>query len=185
MGSAGVRILAIDDSPFKKRTRGKCLIVGIIGRGTVIEGVISFYVDIDGRDSTVQLVKAVKRTRFSSQIKVIAINGLSLAGLNIVDLGRAERALGMHVLGITRKKPHPKLLARAITLSDAPDAGEKIALLQRLSKRFPAERIDGFYVQHSWDRKEVSGIFGSAIGLLRLANLVARGVSSGESRGRI
>lgn len=78
---AGSRILALDDSSFGKT--GKSLVIGVVGRKGVIEGILSFSVSVDGSDATKILIARVKRSRFFQQIRLIATNGITFAGLNL------------------------------------------------------------------------------------------------------
>ncbi len=180
----GARILAIDDSFFRKGDKDN-LLVGIIGRMGVVEGVISFRVSVDGDDATRKIIRRTTASRFSDQIRLIALNGVAVAGLNIVDLEEASKRLGMPVVNIVRRKPHSSELAKAIRLRGK-DSERKLALLQRLNASFTTKRMNGFYVQCAGaEPKELSKLLPEAVSLLRLAHFVANGVATGESRGRI
>lgn len=90
MMRSGSRILALDDSALSKKD-GKSLVIGVVGRGNLVEGIISFSVRIDGKDSAELIINAVRASRFRPQIKLIVLNGTVLAGLNVVD---AEKIRG-------------------------------------------------------------------------------------------
>ena len=70
----GVRILALDDSSFSKKDK-TARVFGLIARNEEIEGAVSFLVGVDGKDATEKIIKAVKGSRFKSQIKIIALLG--------------------------------------------------------------------------------------------------------------
>ncbi len=82
MYKKGIRILAVDDGPLDKSGKG-VLVVGIVGREGTIEGVLSFRVDADGSDATERLSATIQKTRFRDQIKLIALNGVTLAGPDV------------------------------------------------------------------------------------------------------
>ncbi len=162
------------------------LIVGIVGREEIVEGVLSFRVEADGDDATDTLIGSARSSRFIDQIRLIAINGTTLAGMNIVDILKVGRALGVPVLAITRKKPHPSMLKRSIRLARPKSYRSKIETIDRISKRSEIYRAQGMYVQAAGiGRKDAAGQIGNCIALLRLAHIVAGGIATGESRGRM
>ncbi len=180
----GIRILAIDDSSFRKSDK-EALVVGVVGRPNVVEGVLSFRVKVDGSDATEKLVSKVVHSRFSDQIKLVAIHGVTLAGLNMVDIIKASRELGIPVVSIVRRKPHGKDLEKAIRAKGVGSA-KRLALLSRLNSKLKIERANGFYVQRSGiSKNEFLGLQRGAVELLRLAHLIANGVATGESSGRM
>ncbi len=178
----GVRILAINDSPFKLTDR-EALVVGIVGRQGIIEGVLSFNVSVDGKDSTEKIMRAIRRSRFADQIKVTALNGTVIAGLNVIDLPTIRKSLGIEPLAITRKKPHPHLLERVARTRSGKERSDAI---KRLNSSLKITRINGYYVQHlNESEKPTAEMVESCVYLLRLAHLVASGVVRGESKGRL
>ncbi|MGC9099309.1 MAG: DUF99 family protein [Candidatus Micrarchaeia archaeon] len=181
---SGVRILSIDDSPFRKGEK-RDLVIGIVSRGSTIEGILSFYVEIDGSDATDKILKKVKESRFSREIKLIAINGITLAGLNIVDIKRLSEVLGVPVIAITRRKPNKKAMENAIKNSGK-DARKKILLLREINSSSNSIHLNGLYIQYiGISRSDLGTFAGEAYQMLRLAHLIASGLVKGESRGRI
>ena len=179
----GVRILAIDDS-ILNRNSGVSLAVGVIGRDGAIEGILSFKATIDGTDSTDLILNALKKSRFSSQIKLIALNGVTLSGLNIIDVDLLNRKTGLPILAMTRKRPRRTYLKRAL-LHDRKRA-EKARLISKLYSRIKTSRMHGYYVQRLGISEEDSSRFAvRAASMLRLAHMIASGVSRGESKGRV
>lgn len=179
----GIRILALDEGAFTKKDK-KVLVVGIIGRDRIIEGMLSFNVKVDGSDATERLLNAIKKSRFIEQMKLITMNGITFGGLNIVDMERISNETKMPIIGITRTKPHKTLLIRAIMKNKG--SKERLKLLRKLHKRISIFRVKGYYVQAiGINAKSVEGFVSTVMSLLRLAHIVATGVSSGESKGRI
>ncbi|MDE1855478.1 MAG: DUF99 family protein [Candidatus Micrarchaeota archaeon] len=180
----GVRILAIDDSAFSKKDK-EALVVGVVGRQDLIEGLLSFSVRVDGSDATGKIISKVRSSHFSDQIRLIALHGVTLAGLNMVDIEKVGRELGVPVVSIIRRKPHSSELEKAIR-SVGKSSSSRLALLKRLNKSMKIERSKGFYVQRAGIKKEEFARFqDSAVHLLRLAHIIANGVATGESRGRV
>lgn len=184
MMKKGVRILALEDSPFSKKG-GKALIIGLVGRDSIVEGMLSFSVDVDGSDSTEMILKSLRRSRFFSQVRVIALNGITLAGLNIVDVHRLSDDLGVSIVAITRKKPHARLLSVAIGKRGR-DVKEKKAMLKSLWGEIGLKRTQGYYVQYLAGIEEPSDeLVRVSAGMLRLAHIIASGLGRGESSGMV
>jgi endonuclease V-like protein UPF0215 family len=180
----GIRILAIDDSSFSKKDK-EALVVGVVGRQDLIEGVLSFHVKVDGSDATGKIISKVKRSHFRDQIKLVALHGVTLAGLNMVDLRRVSGELKTPVVSIIRRKPHADELEKAIK-SAGRGASKRLALLKEMNAMMPIRRHAGFYVQHAGIKADdFAKLQENAIRFLRLAHMIANGVSSGESKGRI
>ncbi len=142
----GIRILALDDSRIRKG-EGTVLVVGMVGRSGIVEGVLSFRVEVNGCDSTDKIMRAVRASRFSDQIRLVAINGTTVAGMNVIDISMVGSALGMPVLGITRKRPHPEHLKRSMAAAGIGGVKEKIRILDRTARLAKTDRVHGFYVQ--------------------------------------
>ncbi len=184
MQKPGIRIAAFDDGPFEKRS-GSTIVIGVIGREHFIEGILSFRVKIDGNDSTEKLVSAIKNSKFSQQVKVVVLNGITFAGLNVIDVTELHKLTGLPTIAITRKKPHPKLLKNAIKKSEI-DAEEKIKIVREIEKNTKIIKAKKFYMQTLGINKEDAlKIADNAFELLRIAHLVASGVTLGISKGRI
>jgi hypothetical protein len=180
----GARILAIDGSAYRKQDADS-LIVGVVGREDEVEGVLSFRVQVDGEDSTKMIIRSASRSRFYDQIRLVAVHGVTLAGLNVVDLPSLGRELGIPVVGVVRRRPHAGELEKAVRASGIA-VERKLALLRKIRKGSEAFRMEGFYFQAAGITKdELRGVSGSAVRFLRLAHIIANGVARGESRGRI
>ena len=183
----GIRILALEDSPIKRnKPDSKCLLVGVVARPDIIEGVLSFNVTVDGDDSTQIIINKVKGSRFYDQIRLIAINGNTVAGMNVVDIGEVSKKLKMPLVAITRKRPHPGKLKLSIKKACPKNYKTKAAILERTAKNASVARIGGYYVQFAGAKRvELRKHVSSCADLLRLAHIIASGISSGESRGRL
>jgi endonuclease V-like protein UPF0215 family len=181
----GSRILAIDDSSFSKKDK-QTLIVGVVGRDDETEGIVSFRINVDGSDATEKIIRKVKASRFYDQIKLIAIHGITLAGLNVVDIANVSENLEIPVITVLRKKPHRGELEKALRAARVADFKMRLALLRKINKMAKVERVNGFYVQCiGIETKEISGLLEKSVRFLRLAHIIANGIARGESKGRI
>ena len=193
----GARIIAITSGPIARKSREKklmadTLIVGVIGRRSVIEGVLSCYIECDGNDATRKIIRMISRSRFKEQIKIIALNGIALAGLNMVDVDLIEKKLKVDAIIITRDNPRPlKLLAAIEAYKNEStnrkinvDVDEKRLLVEKANAR-KVFHEQGLYIQTKNEIGNVRSSIVQCFELLRLSHMIARGVKTGESKGRI
>lgn len=179
----GIRILALDDSPFTKGDTSS-RIIGVVGNKGAVEGVLSFNVAIDGDDATERLIYRVKSSKFAEQIKVVVTNGITFAGLNIIDIGKVSSSLEVPVIAVTRRKPQKGLLEKAV--SHCADHAGKMEILEALSKRAEIIRMENYYIQSiGIGNESIKHILADSVRLLRLSHMIAGGVARGESKGRL
>ncbi len=180
----GIRILAIDDSTIFSFEEN-VLVVGVIGRRDMLEGIVSFKVIKDGDDATEKIKKAVKNSRFREQIRIIVLNGTVVAGMNVVDLIKLKKELNIPIMAITRKTPHPDMLKKCITSSEKHDYINKLKILDSNIKSAKINGIRNMYVQSvGINKKDIAKHFENSVRLLRIAHIIANGVARGESKGR-
>jgi hypothetical protein len=181
---SGIRIMSIGTGPAGI---GKTILIGIISRNGTIEGAVSTKITVDDIDSTEKVIALLKKSRFSDQVRLIVMNGIGLAGLNIVDIYRVAAETECGVLSITRKKPHPNQLVnalRALARDTGTDTKQRIALVNKI-KMANMFRSSAFYAQTTMKKEDAAKFIPQAVEQLRLVHIIARGISTGESKGRI
>jgi endonuclease V-like protein UPF0215 family len=181
----GVRVLAVASGPVEGKKRA--LVVGIVQRELTIEGVLSTTVEVDGTDSSYRIAEMLRKSRFRQQVKIVVFDGIALAGLNLIDPKRISKSLGVDVLIITRRKPRKRALVNALKkYSEASGKGVdgRLEVLEG-SDALAGYAWAGLHVKTTAKTVEGEGLTNSAFEALRLAHIVARGVSSGESKGRV
>ncbi len=189
MLKSGARFVAFASGPLGKEklaATGTTLVIGVVAKKESIEGILSFSVAVNGTDATESIIKAIKLSRFGSQIRVVVLNGIALAGLNVVNIGELAKN-GFEVMVITRHKPRPSKLLYALKMfskKSGKQVGERIEIVKEFAKKKP-ERISGFYIQSTMQKSDYMQICNHAISALRLAHLIASGISKGESKGRV
>ena len=179
----GIRIASFCTGPVsgRKRTTLFCVIM----RKDTIEGMLSSDIDVDGFDGEKKIVQMLKRSRFSRQVGLIALNGVALAGLNVVDIAKLSEIAGIPVIAVTRNEPRRSMMEDAIRKHckrDANAAKKKIMAL-RSAEKF--HRAGGFYVCSSAQLGGINRLVAPAAAGLRIAHMAARACSTGESRGRL
>lgn len=178
----GARVLGIDDSAFTKKD-DKVLIVGVVWRSGVVEGVLSTYVKRDGLDSTMKLERMVRKSRFYPQLRMVVMHGATLAGFNIVNIKELSRKLALPVIAVTKRKPHALKVKRA--LRNLSDWEKRWKLMESAGK---ALKVGNVYAQTAGieedDARRFLTKFGGMPEPVRLAHVIGSGIVRGESHGK-
>jgi endonuclease V-like protein UPF0215 family len=180
-------LLGIDDRPVTKGSTDGVVIVAVMTEGPdLVEGVAVTRFPVDGPDATRFLSGWVEGLRFLPAVHAIVLGGITIAGLGVVDLAELAGRTGVPVIAVNRKDPRNHRLDEALR---AAGLEERLAIVERSPEAF---RIDTrFYLSCSGASPEDAARLlrgctaKSALPEpLRLAHLIARAVSSGQSRGR-
>lgn len=181
----GARYIAIVSGPIAKTK--KTLLVGVIFRNDYIEGLLSSKISVDGTDSTDQIIKMICASRFMDQIKVLLFNGIALAGLNIIDTKALEDRLGAKIVLLNKRRQNANELINALkefSKTNKVDVTKRIDLVDR-SRSLVSLKVDILFLQSSLDKAYLRYFAERAFESLRIAHIVASGISKGESKGRL
>lgn len=180
-------VVGFDDGPFPRDRRGDVLVVGAVFAGHRLDGVLSARIRKDGANATRVLAETVERSRFAAHLQAVMLQGIALGGFNVVDIQALHRRLGLPVLVVMRRRPDPAAIRRA--LERVPGGARKWA---RIEVAGPVERSGRVYIQRAGLPPEAARALIAATTVngdvpepLRTAHLIAGGVVSGESRGRV
>lgn len=180
-------VIGFDDAPFSDAHRGDVLVVGAVYAGERLSGVLSGKVRRDGANATRVLAGLVRGSHFYPHLHAVLLQGIAVAGFNVVDLDGLHDALGIPVLVIARKRPDLNAIRRAL-FERVPGGVRKWRLIERAG---PMESLAGVFVQ----RKGLSlseaerlihqfAINGHIPEPLRSAHLIAAGIALGQSTHR-
>ncbi|HKA88863.1 MAG TPA: DUF99 family protein [Haliangiales bacterium] len=179
--------IGFDDAPFPRRHRGDVLVVGAAFSQLRFEGVVSCRVRRDGRNATDALATAVGGSKFAPHVKVVLLQGIALAGFNVVDIHRLAATLARPVIVVMRRLPRLDKVRRAL-LERTRGGAAKWALIEAAGAPEP---IAGVWVQRAGIDLPLAGQLVASLQAngwipepLRVAHLIAGGVTTGESRGR-
>ncbi len=187
LGRALSNVVGFDDSPFPFEHRGDVRVVGAVCARTRLDGVLATAVRRDGANSTERLIECVRSSRFSDHVRGVLLQGIALAGFNVVDIGRLSTELGVPVLVVVRKQPRMQMVKDAL-LDRTPGGAEKWGLIESFG---PLEKLGALWVQRiGLTTREAEELLaattshGNIPEPLRLAHIIAGGVETGASRGR-
>jgi len=187
MGQLRTNVIGFDDAPFPREHRGDVLLVGTVCSRTRLDGVISGYVRRDGSNATRVMVETIRSSQFAEHVRAVLLQGIAVAGFNVVDVHALHAELGMPVLAIVRHRPDFAAIRRAL-FARVRGAERKWRLIERAGDLEP---LRGVYVQrvgitldHARELMAATTLHGNLPEPLRLAHLIAGGVTTGASRGR-
>jgi endonuclease V-like protein UPF0215 family len=180
-------VIGFDDGPFAHDHRGDVLVVGAVFAGLRLEGVLSGKVRRDGVNSTRVLADLITRSRYAPQIQVVLLQGIALAGFNVIDLPGLHQRLQIPVVAVARRAPDFAAIRRAL-LNQIKGGSRKWRLIEQLG---PMEPVAGVFVQRAGlSLREAQtlierlAVHSALPEPLRTAHLIAGGIVLGESRHR-
>jgi endonuclease V-like protein UPF0215 family len=181
-------VVGFDDAPFSRAHRGDVLIVGAVYAGGRLDGVLSARARRDGANATRVIADCVQRSRFLPQLHAVLLQGIAVAGFNVVDVHALHRALGLPVLVVARRRPDLAAIRSAL-LNHVRGGARKWQLIERAG---PMEPLAGLYVQRIGIAREPAAALLRRLAVnsvvpepLRTAHLIAGGVTTGESTSRV
>jgi endonuclease V-like protein UPF0215 family len=185
-----IRVLGIDDSPFEFGDSSALVVGALIRPPSYLESVMKTEVAVDGRDASKKVADMVLGSRYRDQIKLVLIDGIALAGFNILDLDFIHSTLEIPVLTVTRDLPDFAKMQTAL-MKYFPDWRDRVELLKRHALReIPTEHKPLYASGLGLEWKEfeelvrISTVRGAVPEPLRVAHLIATAMVRGESHGR-
>lgn len=209
-----MNVIGFDDGPFPREHRGDILLVGVVCSGTRVDGIVSGRIRRDGVDSTRRVVELVRASQFGEHVQAVMFQGIAVGGFNVIDIHGLSEALKVPVLVVVRRAPDMDAVKRALFSKTPTSrhavlgAAKKWALIERagtleplgVSRRslkmprpsgLPPTTPQRLWIQRaglSLDeaRRVVARttLHGNIPEPLRLAHLIAGGITTGKSRGR-
>ncbi len=185
-----IRILGIDDASFNLYQDKKTMLIGAIFRGgSFLDGVLKTEVEIDGTDSTYQIIEMIKNTKHKD-IRIIMLDGLGFAGFNLVDLELLFKETRLPVITVVRQMPNFDAIKSAI--KNLENKEFYYNCIEKAGKPKQVETQPGkfIYIQYTGitfsDATKIVRLSSTRSLIpepIRVAHLIATGVALGESRG--
>jgi endonuclease V-like protein UPF0215 family len=180
-------VIGFDDAPFASDYIGPVPVVGAIFTGLKLTGVVIGAVEKDGADATRQLAGLVAESRFAEHVQLVMLQGIALAGFNVVDAFDLHETLGLPILVVARKLPDLAAIRHAL-LTQLPGGVQKWALIEQLGPLEPAGHVFvqrvGLSLEQARAVVERFAVHSHLPEPLRTAHLIAGAVANGQSRGR-
>lgn len=180
-------VVGFDDAPFSRAHRGDVPMVGAVFAGTRFDGLLTGKVRRDGANATDRIARLVDASRFREHIQLILLQGIAMAGFNVVDIARLHRRLGLPVLVAARRRPDMDAVRSAL-LAQVAGGARKWRIIEKTGPMEPAAGIfvqrAGLDLQEADDLVSRLAVHGRLPEPLRVAHLIAGGLTTGHSRGR-
>ncbi len=181
-------VVGFDDAPFAGEIRGDVPVVGTVFCGERLEGVLLGRVRRDGANATRVLAELVAGSKYAAHLQLVFLQGIALAGFNVIDLPRLHATLGIPVITITRHRPDLAAIEDALRRR-VPGGVRKWRLIGRAGNMEP---LGGVWVQRvgiaAAEAERVIRRFarhGKIPEPLRAAHLIAGALATGQSTGRV
>jgi uncharacterized protein len=181
-----IRVMGVDDTPFVKQNGEPVSVAGVVCANTRFEGMLWTEVDEDGDNATEVLITQILKSKFYEQLHLVLLDGVALAGFNVVDLQKLSVALGLPCVTLMRKPPDLHKMRQA--MQHVSHTSEKI---NRMEAAGPIHSCAPFVYQVVGLDPEVTlqvlerlTDTGHVPEALRLAHLIGAAVKLGESTRR-
>ena len=185
-----IRLLGVDDSPFTF-TEKYTTVIGVVMRGgEYLECVLKSQVAVDGSDATPVCKEMIQNTRHKKQLKAMLLDGIALGGFNVVDIDEVYSATNLPVITVTRDKPDFEMIKKALQ-KNFEDWKEKLNLMKKGKLHKIKTMYNPIYVkfvglsiEEAKEIIKISTIRGVIPEPIRVAHLIASGITKGESYGK-
>jgi endonuclease V-like protein UPF0215 family len=185
-----IRILGIDDSPFNFNQKFSTVIGVVMRGGEYLDCVLSRTITVDGIDSTNVCVDMVNKTRYKEQLRAIMIDGIAFGGFNIINIKELFNETGVPVISITRDEPNYESMKKVL-INNFKNWKSRFNIIQEGDLHKINTNYKPIYIKYigisNIEAKEIiklSTIRGVIPEPIRIAHLIASGITKGESYGK-
>ncbi len=174
-------VIAFDDCQFDRQHRGDVGLIGAVFAGARLDGVVSGRVRRDGANAATVMAKLIFDSRFVEHLQLIMLQGIAVAGFNVVDVFELHAVTDLPILVVSKKEPDFGAIHDTLTLR-VRGGRRKWRIIERLG---PMEKMRGVWVQRvglTPDEVEVIlqrfALSGNYPEPLRAAHIIASGVAA-------
>lgn len=179
-------ILGIDDGPFSISKDEVVPLVGVLTQAsTPLEGVAVNQFPVDGKEATQFYSRWIRSMRWYESIQAVMINGITVAGLGVININRLSSLLSLPVLSMTRHATNDEELREALTTAGYT---ERISILDQIPPSHQYQ--EGIYLAVAGvDKGRADKILTASLEKarmpepVRIAHLIATAIKKGESKG--
>lgn len=181
-----IRVLGIDDAPFTPHSQEMVDVVGVVFRGGhFLDGFMRTKVQVDGTDATEKIAAMITRSPHYKQLRIVMLDGVTMAGFNVVDIGDLHELVKLPVIAMTREEPDFEEIKKALQhLPDAEKrwnsiarAGGMTAIRTRLGESPVYAHITGVAKETAERILRITSTRSNVPEPLRVAHIIASGLT--------
>ena len=181
-----IRVIGIDDAPFDKFKKGNVAVIGAVFRGgSFLDGVLSTKARIDGNNATKKIIEMINKCKFKPQLQCIFLDGIAVAGFNIIDVKELNKKTNLPVIIVIRRQPDIANIKKTLIKIKQKN---KIKLIEKAGNVIQTNNIfvqlTGIDLEGAKKILKVVCTRSLIPEPIRLAHLIASGVTVGESKGK-
>jgi uncharacterized protein len=136
-------VIAFDDAAFDRAHRGDVPLIGVVFAGTRLDGVLRGSVRRDGVNSARTMAALIGGSKFVEHLQLIMLQGIAVAGFNVVDVFSLHEETRLPVLVVAKKQPD-FVAIRAALHERVRGGAKKWRIIERLG---PMESVGRVHVQ--------------------------------------
>jgi len=181
-----IRVIGIDDAPFDKFKKGKVLVVGAVFRGgSWLDGILSTKVQVDGNNATKNIADMINKCKYKPQLQCIFLDGIAVGGFNVIDVKELNKKTELPVIVIIRRRPDIENIKRILIKLNKKNKIESIENAGQVHKAGKIYvQLKGLNLEKAKEILKITCTRSHIPEAIRLAHIIASGITYGESRGR-
>lgn len=117
-----LRVLGVDDAPFVKEEGASVPLCGVICSGVRLEGMVWGQTVKDGTDATEAIAAMLSGSKFAEQLHLVLLDGITVGGMNVIDLPALSAATGLPCASVMRRAPDLVAFRRVVDRLPDPEA---------------------------------------------------------------
>ncbi|MGC9103354.1 MAG: DUF99 family protein [Candidatus Methanodesulfokora sp.] len=107
-----IRVLAVDDAPFRKGVDKLTFIVCLLFRDLILEKAIKTKIEVDGSDAEERIVEVVDSLK--GEVNILMLHGTTMGGFNMIDLSSLHKKIGIPIVSFLDRAPRDELVVHAL-----------------------------------------------------------------------
>jgi endonuclease V-like protein UPF0215 family len=179
-------IIGFDDAPFDRNSNESVPVVGAVYAAHRMDGILIGKITRDGGDATRVIGNLVAKSKFSGHVQLVMLQGIAMAGFNVVDVKRLGHELNLPVLVVARRQPDFSAIQRAL-VNHVKNGRQKWNWIANLGAMEPIDAVFvqrvGISIEQADDVIKRFAVHSHIPEPIRTAHLIAGALVDGESRG--
>ena len=150
MYKKGLRMLGIDDSPFKFSDNHVSIIGALFEGSKNLERVFETGIEKDGADATEKIIRMVEETGSKEHLRAVFLDGITFGGFNIADIREISQKTEIPVIAVSSKKPSIENVKKSARNLENPE--KRIEKIRNAGK---LQRKDGERLWYQFNGTEI------------------------------